>query len=346
MDTIAELVEKRKKFVAKKEQASKGNSAKPPKAKKKSKDAAEALAVTKNEDCEPVLTETKVEPPVTKKVADKKVGKKSAKKAGKDRPVPNKKPKSDPAADVANIPDPTVKLTTNVAPSVEIATELQQAFDFFNNRLFEGKLEPVVFSNCRLKRAEGYFWPAQWARRKELKGKVHEIGLDFARLHGEKDKHVLSVLVHEMCHELVQQIGRSPKKAYHCKYWVAAMQMVGLKPIIMGAKGRPTGKLTGPNSSHEVEPKGKFDVACDGLLTSGFKLSWASEAVVEPEKKPGKKKKAGAKAKHTCPTCSANAWGKPSMILTCVGTTDSRHDPIEMDCDREEYANYGEEDNE
>ena len=281
----------------------------------------------------------------TPKVKPAPVEKAKAKPAKKDKPAakPTKEPKAkkpakakvDHAAEVANIPNSTVSLKTNVAPSVEIATELQHAFDFFNQRLFEGKLEPVVFSNVRLKKALGHFWAKSWTRRKDLKGKVHEIGLDFARLHGENDKEVLSTLVHEMCHELIEMLGKQERG--HGKYWVAAMLMVGLEPIILDAKGQPTGKATGPNSSHKIVPGGKFDETAKELLKTGFKLSWANEPMPEPEKKPSKKKKAGAKAKHTCPVCQRNAWGAPSLYLHCKGGPADEHDLTEMDCDRSEY---------
>lgn len=266
------------------------------------------------------------------KTAKSKAGKADKKADTKKQP----KAKVDHAAEVANIPHSSVSLKTNTAPSVEIATELQHAFDFFNQRLFEGKLEPVVFSNTRLKKSLGHFWPKSWTRRKDLKGKVHEIGLDFARLHGENDKEVLSTLVHEMCHELIEMLGK--KERGHGKYWVAAMLMVGLEPIILDAKGNPTGKATGPNSSHKIVSGGKFDEAAKELLKTGFKLSWANEPMPEPEKKPSKKKKAGAKAKHTCPVCQRNAWGAPSLYLHCKGGPEDSHDLTEMDCDREEYA--------
>jgi len=299
-----------------------------------------ALAATEGENREPVVKKVTVdemfrvaaeeEVKKLKKSAATSV-KRSAKRSAKKPP---KAKKEAPHTDVEHLPLSKVKSTVNVAPSIEIATELQHAFDFFNNKLFGGKLEPVIFSNCRLKKSKGYFWPKQWARRKDVKGKVHEIGLDFARLHGENDKAVLSTLVHEMAHLADEQNGTAPKKPYHGKTWVAFMQMVGLTPVILDAKGMPTGKLTGPNSTHEIDKGGKYELAYDELAKTGFKLSWASEAVIEPEKKSKGKKKAGAKAKHTCPKCGVNAWGKPTLHLYCQ----DNHELTEMECpDREEY---------
>jgi len=36
----------------------------------------------------------------------------------------------------------------------------------------------------------------------------------------------------------------------------------------------------------------------------------------EPDGK-GKKKPRASKLKYTCPTCAANAWGKPGLLLRC-----------------------------
>lgn len=279
-----------------------------------------------------------------KKVAKGKKGKKAAPaKAPKaptepKAPKPKKPTKAERAArDLSEITATDVRLSTNVAPSVELTTQLQGAFEHFNKALFGDKLAPVMFSNVRLKKSLGHHWPASWARRKELKGKIDEIGLDFARLReaNSGDKEVLSTLVHEMCHQLVAMTGK-PERG-HGHMWCAAMRLVGLEPVILNSKGEPTGKATGPNSSHTIDKGGAFDKAADELLGTGWRFVWFNEALPEPEKAK-KKKKAGAKAKHTCPECGANAWGKPSMVLTCTGDQDARHDPVEMDCDRAEFG--------
>lgn len=247
------------------------------------------------------------------------------------------------AKEVSEAPDSTVRLSSNLAPSVEIVGELQQAFDHFNAALFQGKLEPVVFSNSRLKKAHGFFWAKQWNRRSELVGKVHEIGLDFARIHndfgGKKDgdKQVMGTLVHEMCHLLVEQMGKSPPKPYHCKYWVAAMNMVGLEPVIISSKGEISEKATGPNATHNIVEGSHFDKAADELLATGFKFSWFNVPLPDKAKAPAKKKKAGAKAKHECPTCAGSMWGRPSAVLHCHGNFEDRHEPVEMVVDRAQY---------
>jgi hypothetical protein len=128
-------------------------------------------------------------------------------------------------------------------------------------------------------------------------------------------KDTLSTLVHEQVHLQDFVNGTAPKKAYHGKSWVTLMNAVDLTPVIMDAKGNPTGKETGPNSTHEIVTGGKFDVACDNLLKTGFALNW--NCLPEPEKVPKeKKKKAGGKFKYEA-DCGSAFWGKPGIKATC-----------------------------
>jgi len=203
---------------------------------------------------------------------------------------------------------PTVHKTDtarNITPTLEIANELQEAFDFFNAKLFddEGKpgLPQCILTLVRLKKAKGYFWPKQWARDRAKTGDHHEIGIDPVVAHGRDDKETLSTLVHEMVHLLVEHMGHGPKRAYHCKRWAAAMNAIGLKPyaIVKGVATRD--KETGANCSHDIVKGGAFDKAADDLIAKGFKFSWFALTLPKPEKK--KKTKAGAKVAHVCPEC-------------------------------------------
>lgn len=310
----------------------------------------------------------------------KKTGKKAGKEADKqaDKKADIKKPSKSEAAvaRVQDLPAPTVVVKSNSAPGVEIATELQAVFDRLNDKLFENKVEPCVLVLAKLKRSYGHFWHSQFARRSQLKGRVHEIGIDLRRLAEERhatDLEVMSTIAHEMAHAMVFQLDKAEAdekgadfkpKTYHCHVWAALMNKIGLKPIAIGSDGLPTGKETGQNASHEIVKGGPFETVGKALLAEGFKFNWASvggfydengrpvvikigkggsvEVGDQPEPK-ARKKKAGAKAKHTCPTCGANAWGAPSLHLTCTGKDDKKHEPVEMTCDRDEYEGDGEE---
>jgi len=196
------------------------------------------------------------------------------------------------AARAANLPAPTVKVQgTDMAPGVEIATELDKAFAYLNERLFDNKVEPCVVVVSKLKRSWGHFWHSQFARRLDLRNRLHEIGIDFTRIgnEGKGDIDVLSTIAHEMAHALVYQIdkaeaaeaaaakvgGEFKPKTYHCGVWAALMDKIGLTPIAIGSNGQPTGKKTGQNATHEIVKGGPFEVVSKELLATGFKFNWS-----------------------------------------------------------------------
>ncbi len=255
-----------------------------------------------------------------RKEAPANVGSKIAPEA---QPVLAKPAKSKPAPKLTVVaPSVLSKSTSNITPTVEIASELQQAFDHFNSTLFNGvELPQVILSLARLKKAAGMFWPKRWVRDRSKVADKHEIGLDPIFLRGTDDKFGLSVLVHEMVHELIEVRGHAPKKAYHCKRWAEAMNAVGLKPVAIKTDKntkkdvRIEGKETGPRCTHDVVKGGEFDVAAEALIAKGFKFSWA--AIPEPEKvKKDKTKKAGVKVKYTA-DCDTSFWGKGGIIAVC-----------------------------
>lgn len=214
-------------------------------------------------------------------------------------------------------PSPQPRNTSNITPTVEIASELQAAFDHFNGTLFAGMdLPQCVLSLVRLKKAAGHFWPKQWARDRSKTGGFHEIGLDPIVLRDRTDKIGLSTLAHEMVHLLLEVRGEGPKRSYHCKKWATAMKAIGLQPIAV-VKGSPVeGKETGANCTHEIVKGGEFEAAAYALLEKGFKFSWSALPVPKPEPK-AKKKKAGVKVKYTCTCCDTSFWGKGGIKATC-----------------------------
>jgi len=213
---------------------------------------------------------------------------------------------------------------SNMAPTQEIAMQLQSAFDHFNQHLFHGKLQPCVLTLERLRKYVGYFRPKQWTTDRKagaLDGTHHQITLDPDRLSSKGDKVVLSTLAHEMAHQIVwdttfAETGKF-KRPYHCASWVLVMEAIGLKPVIVDKDGKKSDKKTGTNATHEIVKGGEFDrVATELIEKTGFKLDWLLVPV--PEKKGGKaKQKAGVKVKYTCSCCENSVWGKGGMKFTC-----------------------------
>lgn len=197
-----------------------------------------------------------------------------------------------------------------------------QAYEYFNDKLFGGKLPDVIITLQHGKRYYGYFWQHKFDNRQDSKLKIGEMALNPDLFKGRSDAAILSTLVHEQCHIWQAAYGKPGKKGYHNKEWADKMKAIGLQPSDTGATG---GKETGEKMSHFIIKLSLFDTTCDALIKNGFALNWQSYV------DPGKPKKAKqTRAKFICPECDQAAWAKPTANLTC-GDCD-----IQMVCTIEE----------
>lgn len=189
--------------------------------------------------------------------------------------------------------------------TVPTYTNIESAYDYFNARLFGGKLPKVLITLVPHKGAYGYY------RHEAFKGKgkkqqiIHEIALNPFTFTNRSDIEIHSTLVHEMCHlqEALTWTER-PKRLTHTRVWADMMKAVGLQPSTTGEEG---GKETGRKCSHYVIKGGAFEKAakkCD------IQYSFAG-ILVEKEKKGSRR------TKYTCPSCGVNAYGKEGLNLTC-----------------------------
>ena len=199
-----------------------------------------------------------------------------------------------------------------VQPTKDTYDQLDKAYKYFNQTLFEDKLPPCLLVLHHKRKAYGHFWGDTW-RDREGKNLTDEIALNPKAFETRSPQEVLSTLVHEMCHLQQHHFGNTSRRGYHNKEWAQMMEAVGLIPTDTGLAG---GKKTGQNVSHVIEPKGKFEKACATFLKNGFAIPW--QALVDhDEKNKAAKKKAASKMKYTCVSCQANAWAKLDMKLVC-----------------------------
>ncbi len=194
---------------------------------------------------------------------------------------------------------------------------LQDAFDFFNTRLFAGELPQVLLTLHRHKRAAGYFWADRFTLRGAKAQKdaiVHEIALNpECFLEAVPTEKTLSTLAHEMAHLWQEDRGRKkPRKAYHNKEWADKMEEIGLMPSNTGEKG---GKRTGQRMSHYIIPGGPFARSCARYLelVSEAVLINAVPKITVAATSDRKK----LKACFECLTCKQKAWAKPTAKLIC-----------------------------
>lgn len=158
---------------------------------------------------------------------------------------------------------------TNITPTLTTYTELQQAYDSFNQNLFEGRLPDCMLTLQREKRTYGYFSADRFGA---VDGrKAHEIALNPAFFAIVPLVETAATLVHEMAHLWQHVYGKPGRGRYHNDEWAMKMESIGLMP---SSTGKPGGRRVGDQMADYPIPGGKFLWACDQLLTEEFKISW------------------------------------------------------------------------
>jgi predicted SprT family Zn-dependent metalloprotease len=198
-------------------------------------------------------------------------------------------------------------------PTLEAYSELQTAYDHYNQALFQGQLPTYLITLHRGRHGVlGYFSHNRFVRLSDGRTATDEIAMNPTHFAGRGITAILSTLAHEMVHLWQAHYGKPSRKAYHNKQWAQKLKAIGLHPSDTGEAG---GKETGQKMAHYIIPSGAFERATAALMDSGFALSWADAAIFDAA---AKLKKSGNRVKYTCPGCGANAWGKDRLHLICA----------------------------
>lgn len=220
-------------------------------------------------------------------------------------------------AQLAQIPRKTeakVPASAPASPTAQAYGELQQAYNFFNATLFEDHLPHCLITLQRKNpRTLGYYSPNRFSGIADESIKADEIAMNPTRFVGRSVTDVLSTLVHEMVHLQQERFHEAPRKGYHDRQWGDLMKAVGLYP---SNTSQPGGRETGQQMSHYIIPEGHFACACEELIDTGFKLSFADRHGHGGEASP--KTKQGRRAKYECFECKLAAWAKPEAKLMCA----------------------------
>ncbi len=212
-----------------------------------------------------------------------------------------------------------------ITPTQRTYNTLDDAYRFFNQRLFGGKLPGCLITMQRSAKAYGYFAGGRFGS-PDGKEMTDEIALNPSHFRSRTTEQSLSTLVHEMAHLQQHHFGTPGRTSYHNKEWARMMRAVGLIPSDTGAPG---GREVGQKVSHYIEDGGKFALACAELVSHGFDALYV-ELWGEGEAAK-RKKKTASKTKYTCPACCVNAWAKPQTALICGDC----EEPMEADEDAE-----------
>ena len=228
----------------------------------------------------------------------------------------------------------------------------QNAYGFFNQSLFDGRLPECMITTQRGKPCMGHFINDRWV--KQDGKKTNEISLNPSYFASYPVLEIFQTLVHEMCHLWQYEFGKPSRGGYHNKEWVEKMCSVGLEPISLDNPGKGTGQRV----SDKAIPDSAFMVAAKQFIDSHIAELWfdrfpirseylgastvgsLSESVKPAEipnvesileavmgdlmadtvVSPSVAHEAVAKKRKTkfsCPGCGVNAWGKDSLKLVC-----------------------------
>ncbi len=228
-------------------------------------------------------------------------------------------PEAKKTEDKKNLFNPSIR-ATNRSPVERVYMDgFQGAYDYFNRKLFEGKLPPVLITLQRKGKSFGYFAPNKFQDRIHEGGKVHELAMNPAFFEKRTELEILSTLVHEMCHVEQEEFG-TPTRTAHNKEWVGMMEKVGLIP---SNTGEPGGKQTGAKVSHYIDESGAFKGYAMELILDGWTAAFNSE------ERPRAAVKRASKTKYTCPSCDMNVWAKPGMRIGCIACNGIELEPQE-----------------
>ncbi len=206
---------------------------------------------------------------------------------------------------------------STLTPTQETFGELQEAYWFFNKRLFQGALPDCLITTQRCGRSFGYFCGSRFSN--QTGRRTDEIALNPNYFESRGEKSVLSTLVHEMVHLSQFHQGKVGRRGYHNRQWADWMIEIGLYP---SNSGEPGGRETGYQMTHYVTEGGAFDVECGQLLNDGFSFTWKQTDAAAAAPTKVRKRQAGMtdssnRWKYTCVSCSSNVWGKPKQKIIC-----------------------------
>ena len=220
------------------------------------------------------------------------------------------------------------------SPTTAQFDAFEDAYEFFNEKLFDNELPPVILNLSRKSKAMGFVAPFRWRKAEDEvgKGTIHELSLN-PEILSMSLVDVYSTLVHEQCHIWQYTHGKPSRNGYHNKEWASQMLWVGLIPSHNGQVG---GRMTGQNMSDYPEEGGKFLKALDempeeyklpftsvegdfrrntaaltGRLTGIINITDGSTGGDEPPPKPRT-----SKNKYSC-LCGNNVWGKLELNIIC-----------------------------
>lgn len=154
------------------------------------------------------------------------------------------------------------------SPTDSFYATLQHAFDYFNERLFDGRL-PRCLLTVQRENSMGFFSPHRWSDPNGAT--IHELAINPAYFAQINLLEVLQTLVHEQAHLWQQEFGHPSRNGYHNSEWAGKMESIGLMP---SSTGQPGGKRCGQKVADYPIRGGLFEQVCLDIVKQGFFLPY------------------------------------------------------------------------
>ncbi len=167
------------------------------------------------------------------------------------------------------------------SPTNQTYRELENAYHYFNNELFDGKLPNCLIVLQRKVKTMGYVSIDRWINREGKK--VHELAINPEYFLGSSIEEVFQTMVHEQCHIWQHCFGKPGRRGYHNKEWSSKMVSIGLIP---SNTGWPGGRQTGEEMDDYILDKGACHKAIQKLLSSGYWLTWVDRFTANTSIRP------------------------------------------------------------
>ncbi len=159
----------------------------------------------------------------------------------------------------------------------ELYNQLQQAYDYFNQALFSGRLPPCLITVQREnENIHGYYSQERFGSKKNGQKSMDEIAMNPIYFVNSRIENVLSTLAHEMTHLEQAHFGKPGRGRYHNKEWGDLMEQIGLMPSNTCKVG---GHRTGDQMAHYIVKDGRFDQVCKKLIDNQFQISWYDQKI-------------------------------------------------------------------
>lgn len=196
------------------------------------------------------------------------------------------------------------------------------AYKFFNEKLFGNNLPEVLITLNRKKKARGYFAFERIVDRSNPNNLISEIALNIDTFLEREDIDLMSTLVHEQAHVWQYYLGNRPEKGnYHDAEFAEMMEKIGLMTSSTGEVG---GKRCATKMSHYIIPNGKFEKYCQEFLQDK-KINWQN---IRMNDNPKQTRNRTPKLKYKCPDCEKSVSSKDEIKVMCMSCNQEMEEQV------------------